>query len=491
MMQKPFLPLLVFFLLLRPHIFAAEFAAADIFSSGLVLQRDRPIPVWGTAPDGTEVTVAFAEVSSTGTSAGGKWRVELPAQKSSAVPRSMKILFKGGKEITVDDVLVGEVWLCAGQSNMAQRISQNPPRELADMPQVRQFARGRGKDAAQPPRWTSAAGEGHALMSVTAVYFGEQLFKELNVPVGLILAAVSGTPIESWIPLRKLEADVTSKALLDQAADKENRRKMNEARKKSRENPEEAMEPELAELVSLGNAGSLFAAHIEPVTPFPVRGVIWYQGEANARTPGNAFRYGHYLSLLAGAWREACRQPDLPFFLVQLPSIDEGSKEQGKARVYEIVREQQRRFVQETPHAGLAVSIDVNEGLHPRHKNIMGDRLAAIALAEVYGKKTAGPSSGPMLKAVTFKGKQAVCSFTHAEGGLELRNPDAGLFELAGADGVFHPATASLEGGNLVVASEAVGEAREVRYASRPSMASVSLYGASGLPASPFRFPSP
>jgi sialate O-acetylesterase len=490
-MRKLILPFLLLLLLLRSQTFGAEFAAADIFSSGLVLQRDRPIPVWGTAPDGTEVTVSFADVSATGASVGGKWRVELPAQKASANPRSLKILFKGGEEITVDDVLVGEVWLCAGQSNMAQRIGQNPPRELADMPLVRQFAKGRGKESANPPRWTAAVGEDLALLSVTAAYFGEQLFKELNVPVGLILTAVSGTPIESWIPLQTLRADAATKVLLDKASDKETRQKMNEARKKSRENPEEAMAPELAELVTLGNAGSLYAAHIEPIMPFPVRGVIWYQGEANSRTPENAFRYGHYLTLLVASLREACLQPDLPFLLVQLPSIDEGPKEQGKARVYEIVREQQRRFVQETPHAGLAVSVDVNEGLHPRHKNIMGDRLAAIALAEVFGKKAAGSHAGPMLKSVTFKGKQAICSFSHAEEGLELRNPDAGLFEIAGADGVFHPATASLEGGNLVVVSDAVAEAREVRYASKPSMKMVSLYGASGLPASPFRFPSP
>ena len=467
---------------------SAEPTVADIFSNGMVLQQNLPIPVWGSAADGTEVTVTFGGSSVSGTASGGRWRVELPAQKANSAPQKMVVKFREGNAMEIDDVLVGEVWLCAGQSNMDQRIHKKPPRELRDMPLVRQFSKGRGKDSSNVSKWTPAVGEDISLMSMTAIYFGEKLFNEMNVPVGLILAAVSGTPIESWIPKTTMEADPDTKSLMARSGDPEVRKKLSDTREKMRENPEEDGEGDLLALVSLGKPGVLHAMHIQPTVPYAIRGAIWYQGEANSKVPENSRLYGKYLSMLVASLRKDYGQADLPFFLVQLPSIEEGRKEQAP-RVYEIVREQQRRFVQNTPHTGLAVSIDVNEGLHPRHKDIIGDRLAKIALAETYGKKPEGAYAGPQLKTVTFDGRRAICTFDHAAGGLQLKNHDAGLFEIAGEDGKFQPATAVVDGEKLVVESANVAEARAVRYAYKPAMAAVSLFGAGSLPASPFLYP--
>ncbi|MEM1058069.1 MAG: sialate O-acetylesterase [Verrucomicrobiota bacterium] len=469
---------------------SAEPALPDIFSSGMVLQRDMPIPVWGSAGDSTEVTVKLGETSATATAAGGKWRVELPSRPASAEALRLTVSFSSGPDIVIDDVLVGEVWLCAGQSNMAQTINKKAPRALADMPQVRQFSRQRGKKSKLPPTWKPAVGEGISDMSVTAVYFAENLHRELDVPVGLILTAVSGTPIEEWTPRATLETDAATKARIAEAAKRETRQQVNAMRKQLRENPGQEGDPELQNLALLTRPGRLYAQHIAPTVPYGIRGVIWYQGEANSKVPANAQLYGKYLALLVAGLREAYGQPELPFYAVQLPSIEDQLKEGQKPRVYEMVREQQRRTVQATPHAGLAVSLDVNEGLHPRSKNIMGDRLAKLALAQTYHRPGEGAFSGPLLTGVTFQDGRAVCTFEHAEGGLELKDTGESLFELAGPDGVFHPATAKVEGDTLVVESPAVSEAAGVRYAFRPFMPRVSLYGASGLPAAPFVHPS-
>jgi len=466
---------------------AAEPTLPDIFSSGMVLQRDMPIPVWGTADDGTEVTVTLGEAKATATAAGGKWRVELPARKATTDPLTMKVTFKGSeKEFMANDILVGEVWLCAGQSNMAQNINKKPPRELAEMPQVRQFTRKRGKESKDPPSWLPAVGEDVSHMSITAIYFGENLHKELGVPVGLILTAVSGTPIEEWTPRATLEADADTKAKIDQAMDRETRKKMNEIRKQMREDKTVEMPAELGVLQNLTRPGRLYSQHIEPTVPFAIRGVIWYQGEANSKEPGNAKLYGKYLAMLIAGLREVYGQKDLPFYVVQLPSIEE----KDRNRPYQLTREEQRKTTQATPHTGLAVTIDIDEGLHPRSKNITGDRLASLALAEVYGKKPEGGAyGGPLLKSVTFQGPEAICSFEHAEGGLVLKDAGENLFEISGADGKFHPATATVEGDKLKVKSDQVKEAKAVRYAYKPDMRKVSLYGATDIPASPFSFP--
>jgi hypothetical protein len=463
----------------------SQAGVAEIFSKGMVLQRDVPIPVWGTAPDGTPVTVTFGGSKATGTAAGGNWKVELAAQQASSEPQTMTIQLGDNPAIAIEDVVVGEVWLCAGQSNMDQRISKKAPRAIADMPLVRQFSKARGKNATQSNAWVAATGERMSEMSVTAVYFAENLFKELKVPVGLILTAVSGTPIESWTPKNAIEADPELNALMVKA--NAERERLTGIRQAMRDQPEDAINPEDEVLLSFSKPGTLYAAHIQPTLPFPVRGVIWYQGEANSKTAGNAAMYGRLLTALVSALRNAYGMPELPFYLVQLPSIEEVKNK--RTRYYEVVREQQRRFVQSTPNTGLAVSIDVNEGLHPRSKNTMGDRLAVIALASTYDRKPKTSSAGALLKSVSLEDGGAVCTFEGASGGLVLKEGAADLFELAGSDGVYHPAKATVEGETLTVRSEQVKEPKSVRYAFKSAMPSVSLFDGQGVPASPFVHP--
>jgi sialate O-acetylesterase len=471
--------------------FAADPALAPIFSSGMVLQRDMPIPVWGSADDGAQVTVTLGKDQASATAAAGRWQVSLPARAASAEPLSLSVAFAGGATQTIDEVLVGEVWLCAGQSNMAGVINKSPPRELAEMPLVRQYgvARGAGGNA---PQWIKAEGDAINSFSIASIYFAENLHQQLGVPVGLLLCAVSGTPIEEWTPRTVLESDPETKAVIDSINDREVRARLAEFNKSVKQALKEGKDVdgddvEMLTLSSLSSPGRLYAIHIEPTVPYAIRGVIWYQGEANAKYPFNAQRYGKYLTMLVNGLRTAYGQADLPFYAVQLPSIALGPKDK-RPLCYEIVRQQQLEIVRATPHTGLAVFIDANEGLHPRHKNIAGDRLAALALREVYGKGE-GPYAGPLLKAVDFSGGKAVCSFLHAEGGLELKAGVENLFEIAGEDGTWQPAQAVVTGETLTLSSEAVPAPKSVRYAFRGQMDAVSLFGASGVPASPFVAP--
>lgn len=466
----------------------AEPTVAEIFSDGAVLQRDRPIPVWGTAADGTEVTVALGGASGKGVASGGKWKVELPARPASAEPAALVVKFGGGSaEKRIENVLVGEVWLCSGQSNMAQIIDKNPSRPIADMPAVRQYGRKRGPAAKDPPKWISAEGDKIGDFSRTAIYFGEALHKELNVPIGLVVGAVSGTPIEQWVPPAALAGDEEIKAAMIRAGERESRMKVAEYVKSQKSGAAAGPDhDEMMLLNSLTSPGKLYQNHIEPTVPYGIRGVIWYQGEANSKEAANAGRYGKYLSLLISGFRAAYGQPELPFYIVQLPSIGREGKDGGPI-LYEMVRQQQLETVRQTPKTGLAVTIDVNEGLHPRSKHIVGERLASLALREVYGKGE-GAYAGPQLEKVEFRGSAAECTFRHAEGGLVLKGED--LFEIAGADGQWHPAKASVEGGTLNVVSQEVASPKAVRYAYRQQMDAVTLFGSGGLPASPFVWPN-
>lgn len=474
--------------LVVPALLAAEPTIAPIFGAGMVVQRDRPIPVWGTADDGTAVVVALGTDRVTAVAAAGRWEVALPARPASAEPMTLTISL-AGQERTFTDVLVGEVWLCSGQSNMAGTVAARPPREIADLPLVRAYGkpRGGGKDG---PSWMTAVGEAKMHFSAVGIYFGENLHRELQVPVGLIQAAVSGTPIEQWTPLAELEGDAAVKAVLDRLKDRDLLTRINEERTRLREAQKAGKEAQpAADLdlpMALTDAGRLHKLHVEPTAPYAIRGVIWYQGEANAKFAANAQRYGGYLRLLIAGLRRVYRDADLPFYLVQLPSIDTDNTGRTDL-VYHLVRQQQLETVRSIPKTGLAVAIDLDEGLHPHSKHIVGDRLARLALHEVYGEDV-GAVSGPLFRAATFAAGKATCTFDHAAG-LHLADGVESLCEIAGADGVFHPAEAVVEGEHLIVSNPVVPKPTAVRYAFRGQMPKVSLFGADGLPASPFASP--
>lgn len=462
---------------------------AQMFQDGMVIQRGKPVPVWGTAPDGTTVDVTLGKDQATTTAADGKWRVDLPAREASSTPTTLALQFNDGEKTVIRDVLVGEVWICSGQSNMAGIVGKRPVKELAPMPMLRQFSKPRASDGEK--YWMTCEGDNVQYFSATAVYFGEALHQKLEIPVGLLVGAVSGTPIEEWVPRDVLEADPDTLAAIEAARDRETRMKMVEVTKKLRQDgykptPEEE---QLFELRRLSQPGRLFAINLEPLAPYGVRGMIWYQGEANSKTPANASKYGTYLGMLFKGVRDYFQVPDLPVYVVQLPSISRSRKEEDPY-FYQIVRQCQLDATAADAHAGLAVNIDIHEGLHPRSKHIVGDRLAKLALAEVYGKAAEGDVCGPLLETVEFGEGKARCRFTHAAQGLELRDTEESLFELAGPDGVYHPATATLDGDVLVVTGGVSDTPTSVRYAFRPDMPQVSLYGKSGLPASPFVFPS-
>jgi sialate O-acetylesterase len=495
--------------LLRPVF--ADVSAPAFFGSGMVLQRDVPLRIWGKASPGEEVVV---ELGSAGEARGasragadGRWRVELPARAASAEPLTLTV--RGKNELRFDDVLVGDVWLCSGQSNMNFRLKQaeGGAAEVAAaaMPGVRLFTVAR--EVADEPRddvkgrWLACSPRTAGDFSAVAYFFGKRIRREIGVPVGLIHSSWGGTAAEAWAPRATLAATAETRPILErwdetmadfprlQAEFEANRERLvaewkvavEEAKKTGRMPP---AEPRLRTGPGTQyQPAGLYHAMIAPLAGLPLRGVIWYQGEANA---GRAEQYRTLFPAMIGAWRDAWGRADLPFLYVQLPNIDR-QPEPSRSGWAEL-REAQLRALA-VPNTGMAVTIDVGDpkDLHPTNKAPVGERLALVAEAVVYGRPAAGRLS-PVFERAEADGKRMKV-YLKTPDGLAVR--DGGReprgFVVAGADQVFHPASARIEAdGSLSVWSEAVAAPVAVRYAWADNP-DANLAGGSGLPASPFR----
>lgn len=496
----------------------AEVKLAPLFVDGAVLQRDMPLPVWGTADAGETVTITFAGQSRQATADDhGRWMVHLDPLSASAEARVLSVVGKDATSpLQVKDVLVGEVWFCSGQSNMEWVVqrSMNAAEELAaaDYPLIRHLRVSRSaSDEPQPMRpvgnWTTAkAGTDHAgdkptsvrVFSAVAYFFARDIHRELGVPVGVINSSYGGTMIESWMPRETMEATPHWPAILARHEER-----VGEYPKRVERYQEQltAYEAAVAKAKAEGTKPpsrprapegplgrqmptSLYNGMVTPVLPYAVRGVLWYQGESNAG------RHDEYPALFKGLiqrWRKDFGREDLPFFFVQIANF----------RVYADKTERQWAFQREAqlaaldlPHTGVAVTIDVGDpgNVHPANKQAVGHRLALLALSRVYGKDV--EAVGPTFKKATFEKGKAILTFDHAQG-LELRDVavddrHVNAFELAGADRVFHPADAKVEGERVVVTSKDVTQPVAVRYAWHNTPAA-PLYNGAGLPAVPFR----
>lgn len=442
-------------------------ASAEVFAHNMVLQRAMEVPVWGTARPGATVSVAFAgqSVDTVADATTGVWSLRLAPLEASTEPRELRIVATSDiPQLVFTNVVVGEVWLCSGQSNMAGLLGDHPQARDDSFPLIRQFTKsGRAKkQVRQDGCWAMADPTEREGFTSTGYFFARALHRELGVPVGILREAVSGSLIEPWIPKDRLLGDPVVADLV----------KASHA----------ATRPEPSANVPhvfANQAGQRFTQFIHPLAPYSLRGVVWYQGEANACMAATSKPYGHLLALMVRSWRDAWNAPNLPFYYVQLPSIADPD------RTYYLVREQMLQTLGKLPRLGMAVCIDLNEGLHPRSKHIVGDRLARIALRDTYG--LAVTAYGPVFRSATFVDGQTVCRFAEADGGLLVKDGPDGAFELAGEDRVFHPAQATVKGNTVVVGTPDVPAPVAVRYAWANAVPNPTLANAEGLPASPFR----
>ncbi len=479
---------------------SAEVKLPALFSTHAVFQCDKPVPVWGWAAEGEEVSVSFAgQTKSAKAGANGKWMVRLDAMPSSAKPATLTV--KGTNNLEVKDVLVGEVWLGSGQSNMAMTVNRAKDFEkeqaAATLPKVRMFtvtakASGKRKDDCEG-KWIICTPDTVAGFSATAYFFGREIHQALKVPVGLINSSVGGTPIESWIPSEAQHASPELKPLLagldaakkgvDPAMEKAQFEKRlalwvtaaRAAKADGKPVPRKPQDPQ-ALRERKGDVGGLYNGKIAPLEPYALRGILWYQGEANS-APQKAPYYQYHLPLLVQEWRKAW-DDDVPFAWVQLPNFI------GRADGWCLVREAMLKTLK-LPKTGMAVTIDVGDpkDIHPKNKQAVGNRLSLWALSKVYGKE--GEFSGPMLDKHEVIDGKIVLSFTHADG-LKAEGGELKEFVIAGEDQQWKPAQAKIVEGKVHVSSDAVAKPVAVRYAWVPNT-QATLFNAAGLPASPFR----
>jgi len=454
----------------------AEVSVASIFNSNMVLQRDMPIHLWGWANQNEKVIVDFnGQKVSALPGRNGRWEVTLLPMKVSHEPLDLRI--SGENTITLNNILIGEVWICSGQSNMdlemALCLNATQECEEADYPEIRLMkvtgiASHSPRENIVGGQWVVCSPESANVFSGAAYYFGRELFVELGVPIGLIASAYGGSRIQAWIP----------------------KNDFNRAEKAG-----EALEPP-AEVATAATPCAFFNGMIAPLVPYGVRGVIWYQGESNFE---GGMDYFHLQRTLIERWRKAWGKNNLSFYYVQLPNYsfsNEAMPEMGDG--WASIREGQSKCL-EIPNTGMVTTLDIGEAtdLHPGNKQDVGKRLARWALAKDYGKSIV--YSGPRYKASVVKGNEVEVSFDHVGLGLmigeknglepvkEVVEGQLKWLSLCDGAGKWHWAEAVVEGNTLRVWSEFVDNPTAIRYAYTQNPQGLHLYNKEGLPAGPFR----
>lgn len=494
---------------------------APLFNDHAVLQRDREVAVWGTGKPGEQVSVRFAgQEKSVTAGTDGAWLVKLAAMPASKEGRDLVV--QGENTITVADVLVGEVWLCSGQSNMEWRVNGtlNAQAEVAaaDLPTIRHIKvplvhRG-APSTAFKAAWTVASPKTAGDFTAVGFYFARDIAKTIDVPVGLIGSNWGGTRIEPWISpagfrsVAELKQIADQLDLFDPTTDAGNKAHLEFMAKLKAWLPE--AEAALAARkapptmpVAPGSTGDqqgparLWNGMINPLVPYGIRGALWYQGESNG---GEGAGYLQKKRALIGGWRQAFGQGDFPFYLVQLANYQNSDPAKpwggdGWSRL----REAQLQALKAIPNTGMAVTIDIGEAgdIHPKNKQDVGHRLALWALAKDYGK--AGVYSGPLFASQEVEGSSIRVRFEQIGGGLmvgakkglapteEVKDGKLTWWAIAGEDKNWVAAEARIDGDSVVVSSPAVAKPVAVRYAFAHNPQGANLYNREGLPASPFR----
>lgn len=463
-------------LLLSVCVFA-NITLPRIFGSNMVLQRNKPINVWGWADPGEKITVQFnKQVKKTKAAKDGSWKIQF-AQEAAGGP--FQLIATGKNTITLENVLVGEVWICSGQSNMEWSVknSDSAQREIRESsyPMIRHIKVPRtisekpAKDITGG-EWVESSPATTADFTAVGYFFARKLFNELKVPIGLINTSWGGTMVEAWTSKEAFEKteefkNVFSTVLyadIQAAAEKTGK----------------AVSPNAYPTL-------LFNGMINPLIPFSIGGAIWYQGETNA---GRAYQYRQAFPLMIQDWRQRFGQGDFPFYFVQLASFNASNGNSTKGSGWAELREAQTATLA-LPNTGMAVTMDIGESkdIHPRNKQDVGARLAAIALNNLYNVKS--EFSGPLYQSFQVDNNKIVISFTHADNGLVAKDKYGYLkgFEIAGDDQKFYYAKAEVKNNQVVVYSDSVAKPVAVRYGWADDMPDVNLYNKEGFPASPFR----
>jgi sialate O-acetylesterase len=496
-------------------------APARVFGDHMVLQRDRPIPVWGTAPAGSLVAVTLGDSVARGRANElGQFEVTLPAMTANPTPQSLVIRGEGEDETRIEDVLIGDVWLCSGQSNMAFGLHGcDAPDDIAAADDSLVRYRSYWEEFAAEPRADVSGGEWRVLSpgsagDCTAVgfYFARRVREDVDVPVGVLTCAVGGTEIECWMApeaVRDVPANAEVGVRLDAAlaAHQERLRTAlpaveawaaaaREAADRGHRLPSPPSLPPHPneDRMNWHRTHSLFHGMVHPLLRFPVRGVLWYQGENNGHEEQS---YADKFRAMVATWRRRMGA-DVPFYWAQLTSFGEPTDDPSGGHGWQSCRMAQLACL-DLPASGMAVTFDVGDALdiHPKNKRDVGERLARWALARDYGVDL--EPSGPLFRSIAVEGNAIRVHFDHASSGMMAGQasgappPDTGPvarlrgFAIAGRDRRFFWAEASIQGDTILVRSPEVPDPIAVRYAFAQNPTGANLYGANGLPASPFR----
>lgn len=516
-MQRRFTPTCVLCALALGVALAPSRASADVklppvLSSHMVLQRDRAVPIWGTATPGEKVTVEFRDQSKTAEAGkDGKWSVRLDALKAGGPD---KLVVRGGNTLTLEDVLVGEVWVGSGQSNMAGGVAGYAKNDtgLADALAKAPYAKLRlvkGGGA-----WQEATDKNVSGFSALLFAFGARLHQELDVPVGLMVGAVGGTPSGYWLSQEAYDADEACKEAIKKFAatypyeelvkkhEKDLAKWEQDAKAAEKDGKKPPAKPKAPGKPgeAAGKIGHLYEAHVRPFVPFGIRGVLWDQGESGTAITG-VDQYTLMGALIRG-WRKEWGQGDFPFLYIQKPSGGGGAWDPSAAVTRQankfaplpakvpdtaegLYRENHVRIMQ-YPQTAMVTATDLGPGIHPVNKSGYGARAAQVALGMVYGKKVT--IYGPVYESHKVEGNKVRLAFQHVGQGLAFKHGDKLQgFAVAGEDKVFHWADAAIDGDAVVVTCDAVAKPVAVRYAWGREHPWANLFNKDGLPALTFR----
>ena len=492
---------------------SADVHLPQIFGDNMILQQKTSNAVWGFAEPGEKVTVKSSWGSEARTFADkiGHWKVLL---KTPGHGTGYRLTVRGKNTLIVHNVAIGEVWLCAGQSNMGWRLSAvfdgAKDAASANYPNLRIF-RSERKHSHQPQedcvaKWAPCAPDSAATCSAVSFYFARKLHQELKIPIGIVVQAYAGTPIEGWMPREiqmndpRTRKDVEETDKISAAYDITQAQKQLERAMQRWKQGERRGKPILRTPGNWGHQypGNIFNGMIHPVRPYGIRGAIWYQGERNAKDVPQAFNYRRQLALLINYYRSSWHKlsggnvaKDFPFYFTQLPSWTSVQKKpvEHLEAAWAVNREMMRLVASEVPNTGMVVSIDTGDviALHPKNKKPIGLRHAYLALKQVYGKEIV--DNGPLFKKHTIKGNEISLEFDAVGSGLMTAKPGKmNSFAIAGNDRKWHWADAKIKGDIVIVSSTEVSTPVAVRYAwaMNPSQRNL-LYNKEGIPASPFR----